>query len=631
MTRRPSRVLVLVRVLAIAIVILLVLVLGCRPPLPRRTITVTVPDGAGELTVSPPDSLVSKHPREPGSFELAIRGDAPITLSAPGTCPQTIAREVTAADLRAAIEVPSDLPDVGWNAPFSLRVQPTCDEARRGRVDWRVIEGVLASFEIADGGFSLRGRTRAQPAETRPWGIVPVSPRTRGTTVIEARWTDERGHALTRTVRVSAAARASGVASIAVDQTVHLGGRGWRLLRSTPADVRPELVEIEPDLHRFRARRPGQFVLLDEKQRPLSIRAGLHERVPLDCGRSECHRAATDDVQTSPMTHVLRNGLEGALSSTYDPACAIACHAAGEPGLDDGGFVAVAARLGFSLPAPHAGAWDALPRALRRLGGVGCTSCHGPAAIPEPTARFAILRADVCATCHDAPPRYSHVAAWRASAMAQSDRDPIAAGDPACQRCHTTAGFLRTLSSARREDAPREAGPIGIACAACHAPHAAHGASLVREVAVDAPFAALPPKDRICVPCHESGAAAVWAGRSGATSPHASVGCTGCHMTARAGDADRGSAHAFRVDYAACRACHTRGLPSPQEMLRPLVPPSERGSPAHVARMRQTKPSDPQALGMRALAEDRAAWVHNSRYVRAVLGIAPTDDWLRRP
>ena len=34
-----------------------------------------------------------------------------------------------------------------------------------------------------------------------------------------------------------------------------------------------------------------------------------------------------------------------------------------------------------------------------------------PGALPE--ARWSILRADVCAYCHDAPPRYGHVEGWR--------------------------------------------------------------------------------------------------------------------------------------------------------------------------------------------------------------------------
>jgi len=37
--------------------------------------------------------------------------------------------------------------------------------------------------------------------------------------------------------------------------------------------------------------------------------------------------------------------------------------------------------------------------------------------------------------------------------------------------------------------------------------------------------------------------------------------------------------------------------------------------------MRESKPDGLHAIGIRALAEDRAALVHNSRYVSAVFGV----------
>src|SRR5690606_10045669 len=119
----------------------------------------------------------------------------------------------------------------------------------------------------------------------------------------------------------------------------------------------------------------------------------------------------------SPMTHVLARGLSGELGP-YPGSCALGCHSAGEPGLLDGGFAHVAEELGHGVPEASAG-WDALPRRLRRVGGVTCTTCHGPGAVPERSARWAILRSDVCATCHDAPPRYSHAASYATSAMAR--------------------------------------------------------------------------------------------------------------------------------------------------------------------------------------------------------------------
>jgi hypothetical protein len=138
------------------------------------------------------------------------------------------------------------------------------------------------------------------------------------------------------------------------------------------------------------------------------------------------------------MTTVLARALAGGLGADYVPECAIACHAVGEPGLADGGFVNVARALGYLLPHhPEPDPWPGVPRALRRLAGVGCTACHGPAAIPEPESRWAILRSDVCAFCHDAPPRYRHVQAWRSSKMATPSQAALSRERSAgCDGCH---------------------------------------------------------------------------------------------------------------------------------------------------------------------------------------------------
>jgi hypothetical protein len=55
------------------------------------------------------------------------------------------------------------------------------------------------------------------------------------------------------------------------------------------------------------------------------------------------------------------------------------------------------ARLG-PVPAPDAAWFADMPRELRRTSGVGCIACHGPAAIPEPAARYLVLRAEAATT-----------------------------------------------------------------------------------------------------------------------------------------------------------------------------------------------------------------------------------------
>jgi predicted CXXCH cytochrome family protein len=281
------------------------------------------------------------------------------------------------------------------------------------------------------------------------------------------------------------------------------------------------------------------------------------------------------------MTSVLARGLDGGLGPGYDPGCAAVCHALGEPGLADGGWHDVARELGISTAAP--GRWAAVPRALRRLGGVGCAACHGPGAIPEASARWSILRAEVCATCHDAPPRYPLVAGWRSSRMARADAAPGARAE-GCRDCHTTAGFLaaagvRPLGA----PAPDEVGPIGIACAACHAPHGPHGARLVRE--------------GVCARCHPAEAAML----VGPPAPHASVPCTGCHD---------GVGHTFAVRPQACVRCHPSGAPAidPEIATRAAAIPGDHGAglPADAGQVR----------------EDRGAAAHNPIYARRLLEAA---------
>src|SRR6185503_16115716 len=237
----------------------------------------------------------------------------------------------------------------------------------------------------------------------------------------------------------------------------------------------------------------------------------------------------------------------------------------------------------------------------RRLGGVGCLACHGPGALPEASGRWSLLRADVCATCHDAPPRYGHVAAWRATGMARADRDARTRA-PACARCHTTWGFLagaRTsfVSAPVDRRPPDEVGAVGITCAACHAVHdpeaARRGAQPPQRGLLRAPptpalallaGTALPPdaeRSRVCLGCHAPDAAdgapaasatALWLGRGGldpatgrpleGPAPHATIagGCVGGHRSGAAG-LERGAGHGFVATRAGCAACHTGGVP----------------------------------------------------------------------
>jgi hypothetical protein len=571
------------------------------------------------------------------------------------------------ADPRDCLRLEAPAGPVGFGARFFVRATLACDLAG-GRIDWRQLAGPALHDGAAQAGGktfsalmpSIADATGAPP----PWGIVPVSPRTRGDVAIEATWTGDDGRRLRAEAHVTAATRSRGLPNTPVGARIHLGGDGWHVLArpagSTAAlDAAPGAASLLPDI-------AGEWRLADGDGRTLALRTARYDETPLDCGRAGCHADITAAAARSPMTTVMARGLartpDGGRAFGPDyPACAIACHATGDPGLNDGGFSHVAAELGAAGEPRRS--WDELPRALRRLGGVGCLACHGPAAIPEPASRWAVLRDDVCAVCHDAPPRYGHVVAWRGSRMAHADHDARARSDRACVRCHTTWGFLETLDRPpgerdRRVDRspPPHAGPVGITCAACHAVHdrdtGGPAGHLLRAPPAPPLFAATGADataagNGVCLPCHtpdatagapRATAAALMFARGGldprsgrpltGTPAHASVtgGCVGCHRGGAAG-VERGAGHGFQAAPAVCAPCHPRPLAAsdlPQQARR--LWERWRGDAATAAFPHATGAAlDLETPRGRALwnvllvLEDPAAAAHNARYARALL------------
>jgi hypothetical protein len=608
-------------------------------------------------------------------LELTLDADAPaLVVRAPGACPLEVPAGSAGAEalqMTPWIDLGPDRPQLGYGAPFRVRAQPGCREAQAQPVAWRRVDGALVEFRVDADGLGISGTmpafAEAHGAQAgTAWGLLPVSPRTSGAVTFEAT-AEGPGWTARRTVRVGAAARATGLPTLSVGQRALFAGRGWTILQAPLTSIAgieheaPELHALEPDV-------PGRWLLADAEGRELSVSAGRHDTMPLDCGRAECHVAATAGAVHSPMTHVLRRGLEGELGADYDPRCAIACHATGEPGIGDG-FDAVLASVEVALPErPRAGAWAALPAPARRLGVVGCTACHGPSALPEPSARWRVLRDDVCATCHDAPPRYGHVAAWRSSRMARADRTEgtEAAG---CADCHTTAGFLAARGIRPMVEAPGAQERSGIGCAACHA---AHGESMPRALLRRLPLpGSIAPRSieedspaRVCLACHApregldapaASAGALWLGQGGhradgsalrGASPHTEVtgGCIGCHAAAPSGVAvERGADHGFQADHARCGRCHGGSPPRERPTPGGLVADRARaawsalvargwakgsfqpgGNPPHARKpeMKMTATSEAHAALVRNLLlvlEDPAAWVHNAPYARALL------------
>ena len=515
-----------------------------------------------------------------------------------GNCPgdPALAEPARPAPAAASRPPPPPLPaldfgppqgQVGFDSEFAVTVEVRTG-ARPARITWRQIDGpALPELRVSEDGFRLSGRTvswrTALGTEDPPWGVVPISLPRRGVAQLEATWQDPDGGTRHQGVLIAAAAVARGLTTVPVGARLYLGGEGWRVDRA--ADGGHATLEEHDGLTGLLPNVPGVWRLRDGKGRVLDLIAGRYEDVPLDCSRAGCHAEMLAGSLASPMTTVMARLLEAfpePVPSCYRdagslyPGCALVCHATGQPDIADGGFHDVALAMGRTGHEPTR--WQDLPRMLRRLGGAGCLSCHGPGAIPDPRASWTTLRSDVCAICHDAPPNQRHMAAWRSSANARADRDPDAASKPECARCHTTWGFLlaekpqqaKNQAAAASHDhltfmaslrPPAQAGPIGIACAACHDSHPAVDAggqtphALLRKVEhprlLPALSAANARRSEICLPCHTpdltrgtapfASAAAIWLGRGGldpatgaaleGPAPLAEVegGCLHCH------------------------------------------------------------------------------------------------------
>jgi hypothetical protein len=648
---------------------------ACGGDRPTVTLTVRLPANATALADAirfEPSSAVRSAMLMNGELSIVADASAPtLTVRAPGLCPVTFTRSTGAVlDAAPRYDLGGDRAQVGYDAAFAIDVTLGCPEAARGHLDWRQVDGLpLLDWRVEGGGLHVRARTRPL-AEVHPhlpaWGIVPASPTTQGRYVLEATWRGD-GPESTRTVTITSMTRATGVPSVAVGQRVMLAGSGWHV-HSPPPGGRA-LVHEAGVLSSFEADVGGHWMLQDGAGRLLGLRAGRFDTTPLGCGTSECHHDEHDASVASPMTHALERQLGPDSRGGRDVSCMLDCHVLGERGLHDGGFLDRAAAPGWSGAARSS--WSELPRTLRRVGGVGCTACHGPGAIPERTASRAILRVDVCATCHDAPPTYVHVAEWQSSRMAHSDDRPESRASFACARCHMTSSFLAAVGAhgirfADEDDLHAE--PAGIGCAACHAAHKAHahdqGTALVRAVPLPPELEGvkeLAGRSAVCIPCHSpvageripsASAASIVAGRvalpgsqPAPTTPrtHDQVpgGCIGCHGGANPDHSSRVD-HSFRVDPAACGRCHGPGQPVERadergdrvqaraialwsrlrERLASL--PASGGQPVHAAGAAVAAAGSSDALE-RALyevmlvLEDPAAGVHNAPFARELL------------
>lgn len=652
----------------------LALLTGCYVPVKKVALRIELPaelaSQAKDLQVLPAIAEVGRHAAG-GVVVLELKRDAErVRLQMPGACSRSLDLRGLATDKPAEL-VLQPLFDagprervIGLGNAFEIQALALCAEAEQARTSFSVAAGApLDDVVLSPDGRRFSAATRPTPPRANATaGIVPVSARAQRElrSEIALRIELPGGQRFERRLGVSAVARSSGLSDVGLTHPVLLAGDAWSLLHkpegsSTTLRQVGKLFELRPDT-------TGPYRLSDGTGRTLSVRSGRYDQTPLDCGRAACHAEIAESARASPMTQALASDLGGCHALT-DPTCASACHATGEPGTEDGGFTHVAAALGLpALPAEYAD----LPRSLRRLGGVGCMACHGPTKIPEASERFALLSNDVCAVCHDAPPRYGHVQALASSRMGHADSSPAARSDPACARCHTAWGAVG------RPAPPSEAPGFGITCSTCHDVHP-HGAGakqppeptdapshggLLRAFALPAtlpnPPASFHGVSRVCISCHapssntlrpEASAAAIVAGLGGLepetgapftrAAPHAAAakGCLSCHDSGPDGLV-LGKSHGFRATDQGCARCHDAPKPRDatlaqraQQLLARLDPQhsdGDIGRPWH-ARHQQLLPRSQQARALYnvlLVLEDPAADVHNPSYARALLDTA---------
>lgn len=604
-----------------ALVLVTLVSLGCASEVRTREVRVDLRDvGAPEALEITPGSAVRSRRVDGEEVLLTLDGERPVQLVHPRACPFELAPSQRNVRLVPWVTA-AGIAQGGFGQRFRIVVQAGCEAARTGSVSWSEVAGApLEDVELAARGWVYAARFEsllAARGAPSPDGIVPLSAGQRGTHRLHWKWQWEE-HALEGDVEVHAAARATGLPNLALGHAGLLSGVGWHVVSAPDGGLAK--LDARDDHTRLLVDRPGRWELARDRGEGLTLDVGDLSQTPLDCGRSGCHAAAAEGAAQSPMTTVFARSV-----TTGSPgSCARACHVLGEEGLPDRGFWDVAQSLEWRPPLDGGVAWSDVPRALRRVSGVSCLSCHGAARIPPESARWKVLRSEVCATCHDAPPRYGHVQAWSGTAMAHADAAPETRVG-SCADCHTTSGFLTRLG-AKARPAPE---PLGLTCATCHAPHASHGKRLLRQPVLPFSGERIDDSTRLCASCHgpsspkelpRSGAAGLvleWGvdvktgARLGDGRP--SHQCIDCHRHSDS-TVERGAGHGFVAREADCVTCHEQrhvdaGVPSAEERLV-LQRAFAAGLHLDAGVVTLDTPEGRRAWNSRLVQTDRAAWAH---------------------
>ena len=566
---------------------------------------------------------------------------------------------------------------VGFGAPFSVRATLACGAAG-GRIAWRQIAGptVQGGAAQTDGlTFTAHmpsitdARTDARGAPL-PWGVVPLSPATRGEVVLEATWTGDGGRA--------AAGRGARRGGQPLGRPAeHARGRPHppgRRRMARPGAPRRQHGHARPR-HAGRrgqpATRRGRRLAARGRRRARARAA--HGTLRRDAARLRARRLPRGHrggrgAQPDDHRHGARPRTDARRRSRVRP---------GLPHVRDRLPRHRRARRQRRRLRPRRGRAG---RSRRRSAGRG-TSCPGrcagwAASVASPATdrrRFPKRpRAGACCAPTFAPPATTRRRATATSrpgaarAMARADRDARARSERACARCHTTWGFLETIERMpgerdRRVDRrpPAHAGEVGHHVRGLPRRARSRHRGPRRSAAAHpagAALLALEPRqaDQRLPPLPHArprrGRAArlgrgvdVRARRPGPgeRSPltgapaHASVtgGCVGCH---RGGPAtvERGAGHAFQAPPAVCAPCHPGQLPAsdlPQQARRlwdrwrgaadtPTATfPHAAGASAALD---LGTPVGRALWNVLLVLEDPAAAAHNAGYARALLAAA---------
>lgn len=431
-------------------------------------------------------------------------------------------------EARAAVASPGDAPALEiagrrLQVGFGQRVELSA-RIKGGRGDWtfrwRQIWGPGAGpgSKHHDGATmtlkTVEPPPRAEALE-HVGGVLPLSAARAGRVVLALTASSSAGQRLRGEVEVipafTSAAWPRAAPGVDVYLPVAAGAERWRRQEGqlqVQASRFPYLLRARWVSPQHDTSISGQWNTLAHGATTLKVRTGPWQG-GRDCGRFDCHPTEHRGwLQTNHAT-ILRRALTGQLPQRrrgrYSRRC-LSCHTLGyQPGVNNDGFADRAAQLRWQLPSsPRKDGWSRLPVPLKEHAGVQCESCHGPGWF------YTGYGDDICARCHDLPPRYPNAAQARKNRMHQADRSLSVAGaaqGPACKQCHVGRAFLRSLrghDSGSRPKLELETKQHGIRCPSCHDPHASRCPRQLRLCGeVEIPGATFNAgQGALCIACH---------------------------------------------------------------------------------------------------------------------------------